>query len=434
MKKSKHLKNFAIVLGVVLMFVGFMAEFDAASRTVSVILGILLIAIATISALRNALISLTFLGAAMTGLDSIIDTSGTLDLPSLLTVLTCLGIGLYSGYKVIQKLPAIRFAHWSDSDISDVDSMTGLEFEHFTANLLSRIGYTNVSVTKSSGDHGIDVLAQRDGTSYAIQCKNYINKLDNTPVQEVYAGKDYYQRDVGVVITNSTFTAGARELADALGILLWDRQILIEMIRKANGRRFFMSKDIDGEHIPSSVEETCSSNDTVIYTEEEMQKFQRTHTLVDIIDTKVVGVTYNNSDGTSRQDILALCSAGESVGLEYFEHQGTPAYAVMSQHGQIGNISAELAKIIDTKYDGAIVRSSIAAVTGGVDDLYYGCNLLIEVYLENSAINKKPGAKSSKKSIPDISSAKKQSPVDASFIAQAQWYAAHDGADLIDGE
>ena len=422
------------MFGVVAILCGFAQKADLASRIVAIILGTTMIAIATSYVFRNFLFSLTFLGAAIVSLDLIIDSSGVFDIAGLFVVLFCLGVGVYFGGNVINKPPSIRFPHWSSSDISNVDNMTGLEFEQFTADLLSRIGYTNVSVTKTSGDHGIDVLAQKDGTSYAIQCKNYINKLDNTPVQEAYAGKDFYHCNVSVVITNSTFTAGARELADALGVLLWDRQILIEMIRKANGRRFFKSKDIGVEHIPSSVEEACSSNDTVIYTAEEMQKFQRTHTLVDIIDTKVVGVTHNNSDGASRQDILALCSAGESVGLEYFEYHGTPAYAVMSQHGQIGNISAELAKIIDTKYDDAIVRSSIAAVTGGVDDLYYGCNLLIEVYLENSAMNKKPGTKSSKKSVPNISSAKKQSPVDASFIAQAQWYAARGGADLIDDE
>lgn len=422
------------MFGVVSILGGFTLGLDLISRIAAIILGITMLAIASSYIFRNFLFSLTFLGAAIASLDLIVDDSGVFDIADLFAVLLCLGMGVYFGGKVMNRLPAIRFSHWSDADISNVDSMTGLEFEQFTADLLSRIGYTNVSVTKASGDHGIDVLAQKDGTSYAIQCKKYNNKLDNTPVQEAYAGKDFYHCNVCVVITNSTFTAGARELADALGVLLWDRQILIGMIRKANGRRFVRSKDIDVEYIPLSVEDARSSNDIVIYTAEDMQKFQRTHTLVDIIDTKVVGVTYNNSDGACRQDILALCSAGESVRLEYFEYHGTPAYAVMSQHGQIGNISAELAKVIDTKYDGASVRSSISAITGGVDNLYYGCNLLIEVYLENSAINKKPAAKSSKKSVPNISSAKKQSPVDASFVAQAQWYAARGGADLIDDE
>ena len=48
-------------------------------------------------------------------------------------------------------------------------------------------------------------------------------------VQEAYAGRDYYDRMVGVVITNHYFTQPAVEAARKLKILLWDRDYLGEM-------------------------------------------------------------------------------------------------------------------------------------------------------------------------------------------------------------
>ena len=42
-------------------------------------------------------------------------------------------------------------------------------------------------------------------------------------MQEVYAGRDYYDRMVGVVMTNQYFTQPAVELAGKLNIMLWDR-------------------------------------------------------------------------------------------------------------------------------------------------------------------------------------------------------------------
>lgn len=120
---------------------------------------------------------------------------------------------------------------WS---ITAVDAMEGHEFEHFIANLLKRLGYANVEVTKGSGDQGVDVLAEKDGIRYAIQCKNYTNPLGNTPVQEVTAGKDYYNCHIGVVVTNSYFTEGGKELASRTRVLLWDREKLQEMIEEAN--------------------------------------------------------------------------------------------------------------------------------------------------------------------------------------------------------
>jgi hypothetical protein len=115
-----------------------------------------------------------------------------------------------------------------------IDVMSGNEFEIFTASLLRRIGYSNVVITKTSGDQGVDVIAERGGIRYAIQCKCYSSDLGNTPVQEVNAGKVLYNCHVGVVITNRYFTKGAKELAAATGTLLWDRDKLAEMLQELN--------------------------------------------------------------------------------------------------------------------------------------------------------------------------------------------------------
>lgn len=104
------------------------------------------------------------------------------------------------------------------------ESMTGQEFEYYCANLLKRNGFVNISVTPGTGDQGVDVLAEKDGIKYAIQCKCYSSPLGNTSVQEVNAGKAFYNCHVGVVMTNSIFTSSAKQLAEATGVLLWDKE------------------------------------------------------------------------------------------------------------------------------------------------------------------------------------------------------------------
>ena len=121
------------------------------------------------------------------------------------------------------------------SGVSAIDGMEGHEFEYFCANLLRKVGFSEVTVTPGSGDQGVDILAVKDGIKYAIQCKNYASALSNTPVQEVSAGKQFYGCHVGVVMTNSTFTQGAIQLAAATNVLLWDRRKLDELISVAGG-------------------------------------------------------------------------------------------------------------------------------------------------------------------------------------------------------
>lgn len=117
----------------------------------------------------------------------------------------------------------------------DFDSMTGLEFEGFCAEILEKNGYDNVSVTRGSGDQGVDIIAYRDGVKYGFQCKCYTADIGNKAVQEIYAGKTYYQCHVGIVLTNRQFTPAAIDLAKKNGIVLWDRSKLLELMEKAKG-------------------------------------------------------------------------------------------------------------------------------------------------------------------------------------------------------
>lgn len=113
---------------------------------------------------------------------------------------------------------------------SDIDLMEGHDFEYYCAELLKRRGFQEVEVTKGSGDYGIDILAEKDGVTYAIQCKCYAAPVGVKAVQEAYAGRDYYDRMVGAVLANQYFTQPAVEAAMKLKILLWDRGYLESMI------------------------------------------------------------------------------------------------------------------------------------------------------------------------------------------------------------
>lgn len=111
----------------------------------------------------------------------------------------------------------------------EFDLLDGHEFEYYCADLLRKRGFQEVEVTKGSGDYGIDILAERDGVTYAIQCKCYGDSVGVKAVQEAYAGRDYYDCMVGAVLTNQYFTGPAVEAAKKLKILLWDRGYLESM-------------------------------------------------------------------------------------------------------------------------------------------------------------------------------------------------------------
>lgn len=117
-----------------------------------------------------------------------------------------------------------------------MDGMEGHDFEFYCADLLRNAGFQEVEVTKGSGDFGADILAEKDGVSYAVQCKCYDEPVGVHAVQEAYAGKAFYDRMVGAVMTNCYFTEPAVTCAQKLNILLWDRGYIQGMLdENANG-------------------------------------------------------------------------------------------------------------------------------------------------------------------------------------------------------
>ena len=63
--------------------------------------------------------------------------------------------------------------------------------------------YQRPRTCQASNDYGIDILAKRKNTSYAIQCKRYSGNVGNKAVQETGLGMDFYHCDAAAVITNT---------------------------------------------------------------------------------------------------------------------------------------------------------------------------------------------------------------------------------------
>lgn len=97
----------------------------------------------------------------------------------------------------------------------------GRRYEIYISDKLRQGGFSDVRVTQASGDFGADVLCKdKNGFTYAVQCKNYSSAVGVDAVQEAYTAKAYYQCDRAVVITTDHFTQAAVEMASKTGVIL----------------------------------------------------------------------------------------------------------------------------------------------------------------------------------------------------------------------
>ena len=116
--------------------------------------------------------------------------------------------------------------------IAGLRHLSPTEFERLVGDLYAAMGFT-VTVTKASGDDGVDVIASKSGRTKAVQCKRYGDntKVGRPEVQMLYGAMTHIGADSCAIVTTSDFTQQAREAANKLGVQLIDQDKLLELLR-----------------------------------------------------------------------------------------------------------------------------------------------------------------------------------------------------------
>ena len=111
-------------------------------------------------------------------------------------------------------------------------NMKPTEFEDYTSDLFSKLGYNTQSVG-GSYDGGVDVIAEKDGVKYYIQCKKYITSTVGVKeIREFYGVLvDHLAKGKGFFITTNKFTLEAERFAEGKPIELIDGFKLIKYVR-----------------------------------------------------------------------------------------------------------------------------------------------------------------------------------------------------------
>lgn len=113
----------------------------------------------------------------------------------------------------------------ADATMRAIDAMDGVEFEGYVAARLRRAGW-RVKFTPPVGDYGVDLIAEKDGHSVAVQCKRYGKSVGVAAVQQVVSGARHHGCARSIVVSNQEFTRAAKLLAHTHRCQLIGRKVL----------------------------------------------------------------------------------------------------------------------------------------------------------------------------------------------------------------
>lgn len=116
--------------------------------------------------------------------------------------------------------------------LSFLSGIDPYKFEHVVGAVLSYDLNIPYSVTKKSGDQGVDIILENNITSIGVQVKRYKNSVGNAAIQEVVAGEKLNNYSQSIVVTTSTFTRSAITLADANSVQLIDGKSLYKIFAR----------------------------------------------------------------------------------------------------------------------------------------------------------------------------------------------------------
>jgi len=114
------------------------------------------------------------------------------------------------------------------SKISDIDKMSGIQFENYLKLIFEQKGY-KAQITKTTGDFGADLILKKGDKKIIVQAKRYNSRVGIKAVQEAVSAVQYYKATEAWVVTNNEFTGAAIELARPNKVRLIERDELIQM-------------------------------------------------------------------------------------------------------------------------------------------------------------------------------------------------------------
>lgn len=103
------------------------------------------------------------------------------------------------------------------------------DFAHFVARVLAAGLGGSTSVTKQTGDLGVNIEHQRADGLHLIQVKCVNEPIDFEPIAIIHSRMVKTKAAGGCVVTCGTFTPAARSYADETGIQLIDGHRLVDL-------------------------------------------------------------------------------------------------------------------------------------------------------------------------------------------------------------
>ena len=106
------------------------------------------------------------------------------------------------------------------------------DFELYIGSLFQHLGYI-IEVTPYVNDKGLDIIMEKDGVKYGVQCKRYKGTVGSPDIQTFLGALSHAKADKGFFVTTGMFSFEAEKMAAEHPVQLINRIDLAKLILTA---------------------------------------------------------------------------------------------------------------------------------------------------------------------------------------------------------
>ena len=122
-------------------------------------------------------------------------------------------------------------------DYEEVKSCSWQAFERMVSRALVVSGYSDARIVGQSGDHGADVIANKNGMRWLFQVKHWEQPVGIAVIDETIKAASTYEAKVPVIVASNGFDSKARDyqkvlMRNEVPIQMWDVQFLMSFLNR----------------------------------------------------------------------------------------------------------------------------------------------------------------------------------------------------------
>jgi len=113
-----------------------------------------------------------------------------------------------------------------ENKLSNINRLSQNAFLDLVISILSIRGYEDIKQLKNENPYLINLVSHKT----IFHCRLYKDEIDESIVEKVANGKECFNAFSVIIITNSSFTESVVDKADELGVILWNKTRLLEIV------------------------------------------------------------------------------------------------------------------------------------------------------------------------------------------------------------